>query len=744
MKRIRNVVGLVSIAALAACADGPTDPDIRVNVGKPGTEADPAAQVVEAEIQQAAPDGVTQAISGDLGRVSADHVSDAELASALSSLGPLFQVTPSKLRLERVTEDDLGNKHFRFSQVEGDQDVVGGDLMVHVDGKGAIYSVNGTTRSFAVKNVANARASLSRGISQVHALEGYATAAVRVNRTAYVIGSDDQVHLAYEAVAEGFRGADPFVDYVYTDVDSGAKIAVRPKIHFGKAWNTHDLAHGTSLPGPLVKVNGVTQPGKTADAQVTQADDATSYVYDTYKTLFDRDSIDNAGMTMVSSVHYSSNYVNAFWNGSQMTYGDGDGTNAGPLTTLDIGAHEITHGVTERESNLVYSGESGGINESMSDIAGAFVEAYRDGGANENTWKMGEECWTPGTAGDALRYMNDPAKDGRSLDFWSSSAGGVDVHYNSGIGNLAFYLLSQGGKHPRGKSPIEVSGIGITKAAQIFYDANTNCLTSGSRYAALATCAKTVATARFGAGSPEVAAVEQAFGAVNLAPQPPPPPSPTPGSLENNVPKANISGAQGNQQIWSVTVPAGAKNLVITTTGGEGDVDVYVKFGATPTPTVNDCKSEGAATTETCTFATTSAGTYQILLSAYSDYQGVTLTAKYEGGTEPPPSGDTISNNVPKTGLTLAKNAWIYFQFTVPAGKTPTVILDAMASRKGDPDLYVRFGSKPTATAYDCRPYLGGTSKETCTVNKGAGVYYIGIKAFSAVTTPGATVTAKW
>src|SRR5262245_48756833 len=135
--RIRNLVGAFVVCSVGACADAPTDPDIRVNVDKPGTAANPAAQVVEARVDQVSEQGNNEAISGDLGRVS-DQVSDDELNAALSSLGPMFQVSAGQLRLERVSTDDLGNKHFRFSQIQGDQDVVGGDLVVHVDTKGSI------------------------------------------------------------------------------------------------------------------------------------------------------------------------------------------------------------------------------------------------------------------------------------------------------------------------------------------------------------------------------------------------------------------------------------------------------------------------------------------------------------------------------------------------------------------------------------------------------------------------------
>ena len=194
-------------------------------------------------------------------------------------------------------------------------------------------------------------------------------------------------------------------------------------------------------------------------------------VYDYYKSTFGRNGINGSGGPGAISSHgysfissatsYSSGYVNAYWDSTNlyMVYGDGDGVYSNSLTTLDVGGHELTHGVTQYEANLTYSGESGGLNESMSDIFGAMVERSVKGESSTTTWYIGEDTWTPGTSGDALRYMSDPYKDGYSLDYYSSSAATTDVHYSSGISNLAFYLLSKGGTHPRGKSTTTVTAI---------------------------------------------------------------------------------------------------------------------------------------------------------------------------------------------------------------------------------------------------------------------------------------------
>jgi vibriolysin len=161
---------------------------------------------------------------------------------------------------------------------------------------------------------------------------------------------------------------------------------------------------------------------------------------------------------------------------------------------LDVGGHEFTHGVTENEANLTYSGEPGHLNEATSDVFGAMVERAVLG-ESSNTWLMGEDTWTPGTSGDALRYMNDPAKDGISRDYWTSGIGSVDVHYGSGVPNLAFYLMAKGGTHPRGKSTVAVTGIGADAAAQIWYSALANYMTSSSNFSAARTAMISASTA---------------------------------------------------------------------------------------------------------------------------------------------------------------------------------------------------------------------------------------------------------
>jgi vibriolysin len=721
-----------------------------VNVGSPKEEPSPASQVIEAEVVQAAPDGTTQFLQGDLGRVTGD-VPDAELNALLGSIGPMFRVAPDQLRLERVDTDELGNRYFRFSQVQDGVDVVGGSLMVHVDSRGSIFAVNGNARGdFQLPSAKQAASNLAGAVDAVQAQPEYAAMAVRANRTLYVHGIDGAVHLAHESVAEGFRSdGTPVIDYVYTDTATAEIVAVHPKIHTARNRNTYNLNNGTSFPGTLARTES---QGPVADAVVNAAHDGAGNTYDTYNVFYGRDSYNGQGATINSHVHYSRNYVNAYWDGSKMVYGDGDGVQASSLAVLDVIGHEISHAVTTSTSNLTYSYEPGALNEAFSDIFGAVIEWRRDGQViSANTWLVGEECWTPGTAGDALRYMANPTQDNYSKDYYPERLTGAGdnggVHGNSGIANLAFKLLVTGGTHPRGKTTVVVPAIGMEKAAKILYEANAACAQANTNFAGFKTC--TVQKAQQFYGATEADATTKAWEAVGVGgTTPPPPPPPTGGPLTNNVPVTGISGAVGSEVAYTLVVPAGATNLsfkIAAGTGSSGDADMYVKFGSRPTTGSYDCRPYLNGNNETCNITNVQAGTYHVVIRGYSAYAGVTLTGAFTPGTTPPPpppedglvDGQTVTIASGATG-SFAQ----YKTITVPAGKTITVKLAPASGSSGDADLYVRKGAAPTTSSYDCRPYTSGNT-ETCTLSSTTAIrYYIGVRGWSAF--KNVTVNVDW
>jgi Zn-dependent metalloprotease len=263
--------------------------------------------------------------------------------------------------------------------------------------------------------------------------------------------------------------------------------------------------------------------GETGDASRTKAAVDAHYgaemTYDFYKNVLGRDSLDGKGEKLVSNVHISNNLVNAFWDGTQMNYGDGDGRDSGPLTTLDIAGHEITHGLTERTAGLIYSGESGGLNEAMSDIMGTGVEWYaaQRNAAVKADFAVGEDAWTPtnGDPNDALRYMNDPTADGYSVDHYKNYPKQTEVHGSSGIANNAFYLLSEGGTNRTSGAKVD-GGIGMEKSLKIFGRALTTYMTPRTTFAQARDACIKAATDLYGATSPEVQKVKDSWSAVGV------------------------------------------------------------------------------------------------------------------------------------------------------------------------------------------------------------------------------------
>ncbi len=205
-------------------------------------------------------------------------------------------------------------------------------------------------------------------------------------------------------------------------------------------------------------------------------------------------------------------------------------------------------------------------------------------------------------------------------------------------------------------------------------------------------------------------------------------------ALSNGVTVSNLSAATGAYVKFTMSVPAGASNLVFTQSGGTGDSDMYVKFGSEPTDTSYDCRPYVNGNAETCTFAAPSAGTYYINLKAYSAFSSVSLKGSYSTGTGGggcTPSGTTLCSGSSVALPSVAKGSVSStYSLVVPAGKTSVVF--NISGGTGDADLYVNFGSAPTSTKYTCRPYLTGNS-ETCTINSPtSGTYYANVRAYAA------------
>ena len=285
---------------------------------------------------------------------------------------------------------------------------------------------------------------------------------------------------------------------------SGAEAAPATTAH--KNRTVYDAGHLTRLPGTKVRGEGAK---KSTDVAVNEAYDGTGATFDFYWDVFRRDSIDNAGLALLSTVHYGQGYDNAFWDGSQMIFGDGDGTVFNRFTiSIDVMGHELTHGVTDHLAALRYQGQSGALNESMSDVFGSMVkQRVAKQTAAQADWLIGEGLLASGVKGVALRSMrapgtayDDPKLGGKDpqpatmADYVDTTDDDGGVHINSGIPNKAFYLAATA-----------FGGSSWEQAGTIWYATLSDPkLTSTATFAQFATRTSAQAKTLFGADAQQI------------------------------------------------------------------------------------------------------------------------------------------------------------------------------------------------------------------------------------------------
>jgi Zn-dependent metalloprotease len=279
--------------------------------------------------------------------------------------------------------------------------------------------------------------------------------------------------------------------------------------------SVHTAGTAEALPGRLVQGEGDDASG---DPAVDEAYDGLGATFDLYQDEYGRVSIDDESMPLVATVHYGREYNNAFWNGSQMVFGDGDGEMFNRFTiSLDVIGHELTHGVVEDEAGLVYLNQSGALNESVADVFGSLVRQYRLGqSADEADWLIGAGLFTDQVQGIALRSMKAPGtayddpvvgtdpQPAHMRDFVQTTRDNGGVHINSGIPNHAFYLAAT-----------TIGGKAWETPGQIWYDALRDTrIRPTARFQPFARA--TVRAAQLGFGSDEVTAVTEAWNAVGV------------------------------------------------------------------------------------------------------------------------------------------------------------------------------------------------------------------------------------
>lgn len=271
------------------------------------------------------------------------------------------------------------------------------------------------------------------------------------------------------------------------------------------------------------------EPTTSANGQTAAVDAAYGLqaTWDMYKNVFGRNGINGLGTSTYARVHYDSAYDNAFYSDQCMCITYGDGTKLQTLTSLDVAAHEFSHGVCMTSAGLIYNKESGGLNEANSDIMGAMAEFYMRGANGKGsvipdvggTWTQGEQITTPAYP-LKMRFLYKPSKDGKSADAWSPTLQNLNVHYSSGPMNRAFYFLSQGatktGETSTAYLPQGMTGIGNDKAARIWYHALTNYMTPDTNYAGARIACIQAVRDLFPASGPEEVAVWNAFAGINV------------------------------------------------------------------------------------------------------------------------------------------------------------------------------------------------------------------------------------
>ncbi|MBI4852671.1 MAG: peptidase M4 family protein [Acidobacteria bacterium] len=484
------------------------------------------------------------------------------------------------LKVSNVFIDDLSMAHTKMQQTVNGVPVFGGETIVHLNSDGSLFNI---TDSLVSKVSVNTQPTLTNTEALNKATELYGcsdclTAEPKIDM--FVLRRKGKDHLVYRVQLERIDGShDTAMPVYFIDAHSGQKIweynnlqtagvtGTGTSTYYGNlSFNAYQsgatfyMEDVTRKIGVFDYKNTTTSLSRSTDTDnvwnatnqraIVDAQYGVAATYDYFKTVHGRNGIDgNGGPGSTTSidgvtsligarVHYSTRYNNAFWNGQYMTFGDGDGSTFSSLTTVDICGHELTHGVTERTANLVYSGESGALNESMSDVFGVMVDRFLRG-ESANTYKIGEECFTPANGtGDALRYMDNPHLAGNGgftsdddpdhySERYTGTADNGGVHINSGIANKAFYLVAKGGSHHLGGT---MTGIGPGDAEKIWFRALTSFMTSSTNFAGARTATLNAATALFGNGSTQYNAVCQAWSMVGVgtsctAPPPPPPPT---------------------------------------------------------------------------------------------------------------------------------------------------------------------------------------------------------------------------
>lgn len=569
--------------------------------------------------------------------------------------------------VSKVEIDDLQMAHTRVRQTYQGVPVWEGEAIVHLNGDGTLarmtdnlkenISLFSTKPNFTEKQAFRYAQNVDTNTAKI-------TDSPKIDL--YVYRGEDGDHLAYRVEIPRIDGSDQTAaPVIFIDAHSGVKLFEYNNLQTGTGSSLYSgtVSISTTVSGSTYYMEDTTRRMGTfnmnstgnettgtggTQSRFTDTDDnwnttiqragvdahyGAAQTFDYYQIVHGRNGINGnygpgtttsavGGVAMVvSRVHFGTSgaYNNAFWYNNQMSYGDGNGSTFSPLTTIDVAGHEMTHGVTEYTANLTYANESGALNEATSDIFGAMVELRADGGTvTADTWKIGEDCYTPGTPGDALRSMSSPFTYGDPDHYsirYTGTADSGGVHTNSGIANHAFYLMAAGGTNR--VSGISVTGIGASAMERIWYRALTTYMTSSTNFAGARTATLNAATDLFGSTSAQYTTVAQGWCAVGVGTCPgggTPTPTPTPGGGTELLVNG---GFEGSASPW---VGSGTGYFYIANGSAPQAGTGYIYFGT--------ANSRSGQSYQTVTIPSTATGTLTFWLNVTS--AETTTTTQYD------------------------------------------------------------------------------------------------------------------
>ncbi|RFU42295.1 peptidase [Actinomadura logoneensis] len=589
-----------------------------------------------------------------------------------------------------VVVDKKGAADVRFDRTYKGLPVYGGDLVVHLKPGGSYKEIDTNTRETPTVPTApsiSAQQAQSTSRGQVH---GKVSSVEKPHLAIWNQGRSSQ--LVWETVVRGVRtDQTPTVLHVLVDAHKGKVVTKRDEVssflspaqaaklakiqkarknqailtagtgnsiysgtvsidltQSGSTWSMKDPSHGN---GTTTNLNHATSGTGTVFSNSTgtfgngtNSDPASAGVdahfgaaktFDYFKNVHGRNGIFGNGAGVPSRVHYGNAYVNAFWDGSQMTYGDGSG-NARPLVEIDVAGHEMSHGVSGALTGWDETGETGGMNEGTSDIFGTMVEFYANNSVDTPDYTMGELININGD-NKPLRYMYNPSLDGASPNCYSSSNGSLDPHYSLGPLTHWFFLLAVGsGDHGYGNSPTcnnsTITGLGNNKAEKIWYRALASYANSSENYAQARVDSLKAAADLYGTHCTEYNTVNAAWAAVSVTGT-----DPVPGTC---------GGQPGSPQVTNPGNQTGtvgqAASLQISATDPGGSALTYSATGLPPGLSIN-------ASTGLISGTPTTQGTYSVTVTAKntagnSGTTTFTWTINPAGGGNCPSPGNKVTN----------------------------------------------------------------------------------------------------